>query len=231
MFESHLRVSALGTLPGGEIFSFGVALDKVDRAGDPWQGFLDPNSTQFDDIANDVAQYWNNCPLSSGAVLKSVKIASIGPDGKYTSPPVERAISAATAGAVGGAGPTTHVTNQTALAVTLLTAGDLGRVKGRYYLPMPAAAVGSDGRIGEAQRDNHEALAATFIRNLNNEPGIDMLNLQVVVASQGRRNKDGSVRLPPRNYPVTAVAVGRVLDTQRRRRNKVREIHGTPTNL
>jgi hypothetical protein len=113
------------------------------------------------------------------------------------------------------------------LAVTLHSVGDLGRVKGRFYVPTLGLGVGNDGRIGEGIRDTLETNAQTFINNVNNQPGIDVLGIAATIASSGRRNADGSVKFPPKNWAVSAVSVGRVPDTIRSRRNKLNELRGT----
>lgn len=231
-FRPHIRCTALGTLPGGEIFSFGVSLGRPGDS-DEFEGvisaFLDPNAAVYDDIASDFADYWLALQISGRAKLLSVKMAPIGTDGRYSGPSQERLINGAGGGYTGVSA--VHHPNQVSLAVTLHSASDLGRVKGRFYLPMPGAVVAADGKISEADRDAYETASATFVTNLNNQPGLDVLDLKVVVASQGRRNSDGSIRVPVRNHIVNQVSVGRVLDTQRRRRNKVTELRGTPTGV
>lgn len=229
--QPHWRVSALGTLPGNEIFSFGFSVGKPSILGDGiqgvWASFLEPNQAVFDDIAQDVRTFWESIPISSYAALKSVKIAPIGTDGRYAGPSSEVVLNGST-GALGNVPGVPHP-NQIALAVTLHSSGDIGRVKGRFYLPLPGVGMGTDGTFAEANRDVYETAAATLVSNVNNQPGIDVLDLRVVVASSGRKNADGSVRLPPGNWDVDAVSVGRVLDTIRRRRNKLPEYRGTPT--
>lgn len=231
-YEPHIRMTAIGTLPGDEIFNFSLNLGREDPDGPAlWTPFggLQPNDAVWQDMADDLSTYWASSWVSSRATLRSVKFASIGADGKYAAAPIEKAIG----GPSGTPGPTATNAhpNQVAMAVTLHTPADLGRVKGRYYLPMPAFAVETDGRVSEGNRDAMETAAQTFINNLNNQPGIDVLDIRVIVASQGRRNSDGSVKLPPGNHIVNAVSVGRTFDTVRRRRNKVTEMRGTASEV
>lgn len=229
-YVPHMRVSCLGTLRGGEIFSYSFAIAEVDANGaiPSFQDIATGNATVWDDIAQDVADYHPMSGASSAAVLKTVKIASIGADGKYTEAPIER-----TVGGVNGVPglETPKYPNQVALAVTLHSAGDLGRVKGRFYVPSPGYATETDARISEANRDIAETRAGMLVDAINNQPGLDVLNLRVVIASQGRRNADGTVKIPPKNHTVEAVSVGRTLDTIRSRRNKVTELRGTVTSV
>jgi hypothetical protein len=222
-FVPHYRVSCIGRLGevlGPEQFSFGFALDNVDPQIGDVPG-LNPNDAVWTDVANDCAAYFSHADtgIHEDAVLTMVKIAHIGADGKYLSAPVEKPVNAQ------GAGALRRPSNSTALAVTLKTNGDLGRVKGRFYLPLPEWVVEEDGRYSQAAVDYVEGRSQTFINNINNQPGFDVLGLRVVVASQGRRNKDGSLRRPPTNHDVVGVSVGRVPDTIRRRRNKLLEQH------
>lgn len=226
----HVRMTAYGDLPGGEIFNFGLSLANPDQADGGfgnglWQGELVPGASVWTDLANDLEIFWANANVSNRAFLRGVKFALIGSDGKYTDAPHERPIGGVTGTA--GTGNVVQHGNQVAVAVTLHSTGDLGRVKGRFYLPMPSVALGTDGRMTEANRDTIETAAQTFVNNINNEPGIDLLNLRVVIASSGRHNDNGTVKFPPKNWTVNAVSVGRVLDTQRRRRNKLNELRGT----
>lgn len=231
-YRPHIRMTMQGSLPGGEIFSMGVNLGIVGEIDTPllFVGDLAPNSDVYDDLAADCLNYWVSTFISSRAKLQLVKFAPIGTDGRYSGPSTERLISAGTGG-VAGSSSGTHHPNQVALAVTLHSTGDLGKVKGRFYLPMPSLAPGTDGRLAEADRDAVETEAQEFINAVNNQPGLDVLNIRAIVASQGRRNKDGSVKFAPRNWDVNAVSVGRTLDTVRRRRNKVNELRGTPSSV
>ncbi len=222
-YVPHYRISMLGKLGNGgvgpEIFSCNISLGRTDQA--PVGAALDPNATIWTDIANDCAAWFGRATsyISSHARLTMVKVAPIGANGLYTGVPAERVKD--TPGAFTAAPPPF----QTAYAVTLKTAGDLNRVKGRFYAPIPIFTVGVDGMISVAGAEDAEASAATLINAINNQPGIDVLGLNTVVASQGRRNPDGSLRVQPANHLVTGVSVGRTLDTIRRRRNKLREFH------
>lgn len=219
-YRRHLRLTCSGTIGSNEIFSFGLALATgVDGPEDSW--LFDPSSATWDDIAQDCVDYFGRpaTGIHPRAVLNLVKIAEIGTNGLYLSSPVERVVSRPG----GGTATTVIYPNQIARAVTLKTDGDLGRVKGRYYTPCPAILVGDgEGRMLETAADAAEASDQTFLQDLANEPGLDVLGLAPVVASQGR-NRNGVQVLPPRNYRVTSVASGRALDTIRSRRSKVVE--------
>lgn len=222
-FVPHYRVTMLGRLGGtngSEIWSAGFTLISAGSTTDEVPNGLGPNDAVWDDIADDCADYFSRqtTRLHQDAWLKMVKISRIGADGKYTHAPVEKVREVS-----GNTDLGVRFPNQCAAVVTLHTAGDLNRVKGRFYLPLPATNLESDGRLPAAIADGMEASSVTFVDAINNQPGIDVLGLVVGVASQGRHNSDGSVRQPPRNYVVDGVSVGRVIDTMRTRRNKLAE--------
>lgn len=223
-YVPHIRMSMIGRLGGAggpEIFSMNLALAE-DGGGSPvWDGGgLGPNDDVWDDLAQDCVA-WFARPLTgihSEAVLQMVKFAFIGADGKYTRAAVERPVNQP-----GGQGNLQRPPNQVARAVTLHTAGDLNRIKGRFYVPLPAFGIQADGRWLAADADAMEGSDQTFINALNNQPGIDVLDIGVVVASQGRRDQFGALRVQPGNHRVTAVSMGRTPDTIRRRRNALAE--------
>lgn len=229
---AHVRISMLGTIGASEIFSMNLAYRL--NPGPVWEAFggLEPNASVWDDMAMDCAQWFANgaTRIHQEARLRTVKFASIGDDGLYDAPVIERSLGAPgggiTVGAAGGvpgnsSGP--RPPNSQSLALTLHTAGDNQRIKGRIFLPIPELTVDSDGRISPSDADSIEGRFRTLIEDLNNEPGIDLLNGRVVVASGGRRNSDGSVKMGPSLQDVIGVSVGRVPDVQRRRRNKLSE--------
>lgn len=231
VYVPHIRLSMLGTLGGGtqsEIFSMNLSLAQF--IGDADTGNRDPdvglggvldldNDQRTDIVDNCVA--WFSRPdtlIHPSAVLRTVKMAEIGADGHYTEAPYEAAVNAA-----GGFGNAGRFPNQIAYAVSLKTRGDLGRVKGRFYVPAPSVALEDDGTISNAAAEQMEGSAVQFLNDLADEPGIDVLGLQPCVASQGRHNPNGTVRAQPANWRVRDVAVGQVLDTVRRRRSALSE--------
>jgi hypothetical protein len=215
----------LGGALGPEIFSCSFALDRKGGSPGALSPFLDPNNAYWTDLATDCSAYFARAltHIHLDAVLTKVKIAAIGADGKYTSAPVEKLVN--TPGGWATALGSPRMPNSVACKVTLKTNADLGRVKGGFYLPLPALTVATDGRWVDAGNEEIEASTKTFIDDINNAPGADVLGVNVVVASQGRKNADGTVRLAPGNHPVLSVGVGRVPDTIRRRRNKLVEEH------
>jgi hypothetical protein len=210
-FRPHLRVSAIGTLGStGEQFSYSLSM--AERADGNFLDslFLSANEDVFSDVCDDVATYHGRATtrLRSAAVLTHVKVAAIGADGKYLSDPYIKDYNVPGAESGGGSTPP-----QVSLAISLVTARRGPSGKGRFYLPLPAWGVDSNSFLIQEQNANDSrGSAVTLINDLNNQPGIDVLGLGVVVASTKGYNT-----------PVTGVRVGRVLDTVRTRRNKLQE--------
>lgn len=214
-FAPHMRMTVLGRCgSSGERWAWGV-------------NFADPtvtsalgidytaNAAVFQDLAADVKTFHENAflGLSFEAKLESVKFATIGPDGKYTADPFIVDV-VDTNGAA-----STVVPAQLAMAVSLTTARRGPTGKGRFYLPMPGIAVTAGSLTwSDAYRDQAQTACGEFLNNLNNAPGIDVLNLQVVVASTKGYNT-----------AVTGVRVGRVPDTIRSRRRGLPEAFDSPT--
>lgn len=246
-FVPHIRLSMLGDLPAGEQFSCSLSLVPQ---GDQWQTLLigalagvDPEAAvdyaienyvdqvALNDIRDDCVAFWarSGSMIHSTAVLKRVKMATIGADGTYRGHAVEAAANQPGQPINGGVPLPSNVARKT----TLLTNGDLGRVKGGFFLP----ALTTWGYDHATQLFSTEivqgvqASVVQLINDLENAPGFDAEGFRVVVASQGRHNPDGSVRRPPTNHDVIGVSVGRRTDTQRRRLNKVSEARPTATLL
>lgn len=226
-YNPHMRLSLTGTLPDEEQFSCNLSLTYNDnpimstileRMSD--QTFL---GNDWLDLVADCEAFWKdvNVGICAGAVLKRVKLAPIGADGLYAGPPLEAAVNAQ--GSNGAL--TDNLPHQISRKVTLETDGDLGRIKGGFYLPMVSQTGWNrttdltDVTYVEYMR----AAVKSFLDDVENAPGLDTSGFKVVIASQGRHNKDGSVRVAGGNHKVKRVNIGRRLDVQRRRANKLSE--------
>lgn len=210
-FAEHLRITALGRLGSnsGERFSYGVAMGKV--SGDGIGNLFDPGRETWADIAADVRKFHTAPfgPINSRAVLEEVKIAHIGPDGKYLADPIIVNV----VDAPGSAGEDTGTPPQAALAISLVTARRGASGKGRFYLPMPRAILAPDTLLMSPDNANDiRSVCKTFLDDLNNQSGADVLDLEVVVASSKGYNSK-----------VTGVRVGRAIDTVRSRRRNLPE--------
>nr|CRY97162.1 hypothetical protein [uncultured prokaryote] len=96
---------------------------------------------------------------------------------------------------------------QCATCITLVTAVANRHGRGRFYLPPLAAIVLDAGRLSASAVSNLDTAFTAFFDDLTTA------GLEPVV-----RNRTGHV-----STPVTEARVGDVIDTQRRRRNKLQE--------
>lgn len=141
------------------------------------------------------------------ARLTGIKLNRIGPDGKYVD---QQAMTHMYPTPIIGNGGSAIIAPQLTTVVTLRTAVERGRgSKGRMYLPPVAnmASLSSDGRLETAQAVLVAAAAATLVNGLNAYYGSGKVGVASNVGS-GAFNH------------VTALTVGRVVDTMRSRRNK-----------
>jgi hypothetical protein len=216
-----------GTLPGNEIWSCSLKLADADSLAVAQNAVLE--SIQIPEYTNDfiapIVKAFHtdsSAGISSQCMLTYCKITHMGVQGKALEPfstHISEHVFTPTAGGWGGA----IYPNQTALAVTLTTAYSRGPAHaGRFYLPLPAWNLGLDGRLTDVSAASTAASASAFIKNLSDMPGVDVpASPGVVVMS---RKAGGAV-----TRKVTGVSVGRVLDTQRRRRNKLDEGYKSST--
>lgn len=219
-FERHWRMTMLGSLGGGENdrFSYGINLARED--GGVLGSFMDPNDDVWADMRDAAVAFHGRAAtgLSSQAFLDTVKIADIGPDGKYLEDPVVFTVAQGGASApdfVDGVA-VTNVLPQSAIAVSLTTDRRGPSGKGRFYLPMPAFGTFPQNgfKISVADAEGLRGSAQTFLNDVANQPGLDVLGIRPVVASTKGYNT-----------AVTGVRVGRVIDTIRTRRNKLNEAY------
>lgn len=203
--SAHLYVQWGGKLPGNEQWSCGFRMRK--KSG----GAMDSGAGLLAGIAGAIAVYHagSPAPISQAAKLSFVKVNAIGIDGRYSGDGTNEATYADVPGSVTGA---PAFPNQIAWAVSLTTGFSRGTAhRGRFYLPLPQVALASDGRVAEASADDCRTATTTLITNVN------AVNADYEVAVFSR--KVGA----PGHRKVTGAEVGRVLDTQRRRRRSLVE--------
>jgi hypothetical protein len=142
------------------------------------------------------------------AHLDTIKYNLIDVAGHYADPTATvrwDASSPTSGGAAPGAIP------QAAGVVSLMTANARGLAHtGRFYMPLFTCALGTDGRISEANATTVAERATTFLDALN----ADDDTYRVAVLS--------NVGAGHQNH-VTHVRVGRVIDTMRSRRTSLAE--------
>lgn len=199
--QEFVQVVMSGTTYPGEFFSTGLSM--IGAA--PGNTAAQPN-----DLAPFVAacSAWfrsTDTRISNIARLRTVKVNRIGIDGKYVDKTNTRLVDIAAP--VAGGSPQTSVAAQLTMAITLGSASLRGPAsKGRMYPPLTAVTIEPDGLVTGATCAAMANSALTLINALNAIPGA---GLRVGLVSD---------RLEGFQAPVTRVEVGRVVDTQRRRR-------------
>lgn len=198
-----LRLVVLGTLYGVEDFSYSLNFIGGNILSAPLS--VPP------EVITEVQRYHSNnsAPVSSHAVLTTVKINLIGEDGRYVND--DTVLHDYTPGIPGGS--SSNIAPQLALVISTATAAARGRAHaGRWYLPVPGGQPDASGVLSGAFQSSALAEAKTFVQNLEDAlPGWTA----GVVSNIGT----GAER------PITHLRVGKVIDTVRSRRDKFPEAY------
>jgi hypothetical protein len=232
--QNHLLLTLIGDAwAGTEEWSIGLRIGPPDANPDaPLDWPLQDWVTAY---ASPTSSMHSNIELSHPAHVRllRLKLAAIdGDTGKYfgSSDSVEHVYATPVAGAVGGAhsAATSYVIPQSSIAVTLTTSISRGYAsKGRFFMPPSVLPLEPDGQLLTQNSTNIANTIKTWINALNavNGPG----NVKIYSKGRGTKTVDanGKVRW---TYPVdgnhaevTGIRVGRVVDTQRRRRRELLE--------
>lgn len=207
--QPHIYLQWGGSLPGGEQWSNGMRITQPGQNGAAIS--YATSQAYLTNAVLSLAAFHSSADtyVSSRAILEFAKANVIGLDGKYVYPLTNESVFTP----VPGAGPN-HPANQVALAVSLTTGVNRGVAhRGRFYLPMPSLEPQANGLISPEARNPVITAANALIVALNTDPS----GLKVAVMSR----KSGA----PSHRQVTNVEVGRVLDTQRRRRRSLAETY------
>lgn len=218
--EQHLLLAWGGTMPGNEVWTNTLRMRYVFAELKPTQetvaGWL---AGGFKDS---LATFWTGVKgiVGPGTKLAWMKANRVGVDGKYTDPTTNLYTWAAP---IAGTAPS-DPPNQSALAISTKTAIARGRAHiGRFFLPATQVALeATTGAMTLATAQNIATFAAAYINNLNNATDlatIDQCKCAVFSNIGAGDHQD-----------ITGIRVGRVVDTQRRRRNKTVEA-GASANL
>lgn len=203
--SKHWYLQWGGKLPGNEQWSCGLRLANT-AGGDP---INDPAMLAACKTAIQAFHVSVGASISQPAKLSFVKLNLIGTDGHYVAPVTYQTIVAD----VSGGGPASApYPNQIALAVSLTTGFSRGPAhRGRFYLPLPGFNLDGTGLIAAANANVCSGAVDTLVAALNAVSA----NAKVAVFSR----KFGAAA----HNLVTGNLVGRVYDTQRRRRRSLIE--------
>jgi len=197
-----------------EVADTGLVLSNAE--GDPFDAeaaLADVGTGMLDDL---FAAYTGMTLVANGFLwgnysrLVGLKVSAHGVDGRYLTSPVERAYSSSNAGS------SLNVEPQNTVVLSLWSGETLGRANyGRMYLPHTTAALETGTpRCSAGDASDMADAGANFVTAVNTFGSLLAGDPQVVVASSVGSGI---------NKLVTQTRVGRVVDTQRRRRNKIPE--------
>lgn len=177
----------------GETFSFTMHAEGALSTGDAATAFADALTAAWGAGMDDVTTADVDLTLASAATIDPAT------DGQITRVEVVLALT--------GVGAGEMLPFQCATVVSLLTASATRHGRGRFYLPPLAALVLDGGRISAASLAVLDTAWTAFFDSLNTD------GVTPVV-----RNRTGHI-----STTVTSARIGDVIDTQRRRRNKLTE--------
>lgn len=214
--NAHVKVTIFGTMcDGGEEWSTGFHMGQEDPAGGNFgigEGFPQALLPLWETFFKSAT-----AGFSINTKTVGIKCALLMPDGKTD---LANVVTASYASPIAGQKAGSLFPPQISLVAQLAAASPVGLAsKGRMYLPGITHTVNTNGHISVTEGTNVATGLATFLdgaENAVNSPGY------VMNVSKGRV---GVPFTAPVNKRVTSVKVGSVYDTQRRRRNGLREIY------
>ena len=179
----------------GETFSFTLHGESALSTGDAAQEFADALTAAWAAGMDDLTTADIDLTLASAATLDPAT------DGQITRAEVVLALTGVAAGEM--------LPFQCATVISLLTNSATRHGRGRFYLPPLAVSQTDQGRVSAAAMIVLDTAWTAFFDSLNTS------GITPVV-----RNRTGHV-----STTVTSARVGNVIDTQRRRRNKLTEVY------
>lgn len=203
--SAHIYVQWGGKLPGGEQWSCGFRM-----AGPPANAETAPAGMLAGIGAAIVVFHQHaNTLINQRALLSFVKVNGVGTDGTYINDSTTQATYADLPGASAAA---SAPPNQIALAISLTTGYSRGAAhRGRFYIPLPTVALDAAGVFAAANAGIISGTADTLLSSVN------------AVSPDWKMAVFSRKKYAPAHRLVTGNLVGRVLDTQRRRRRSLVE--------
>lgn len=210
--HSFLKISAIGQLSNTEeIFatSFHAGYENNSISAPEWEA-LTP--TVLNDIADAFGAFWssNEARVPAPWILQTVKVAALNLEGKYIFEPKQ--VNGLN---INGARVGQPFAAQLSLASTIVSGKwrDPGKYN-RMYIPTIAVA-NPTSSLSETEQTGYLNAFKGMINDMNDALSTINPNVKVIVASN--TSSGGSALY------AKSVRVGRVIDTQRRRRNKLPE--------
>lgn len=203
-----LRVSVLGTMPGGEVWSVNPCWEINGSGGTP------VTPSQAKTIADNCSVVVPNAGLlltmAANCNLIGVRVESRALDGT-----LESQGETIRGAAIQGTGNSIHPF-QTAIVLSLRTPGIGASARGRLYWPMTGQVLdATNGRLSNANQLTILAGLKQYLLGLETAIKITLPNANLTVWSRTTENF----------HDVNALRLGNVVDTQRRRRDGLVEAY------
>ncbi len=219
----HVLLTWGGKLPGNESWSCSLRLAEQSHVpGSNYVPLEEEIASWLGGSIKDAVLAYHTRPgtrIHSAAKLSFAKLNAIGVNCKYLRD--GNSHEYVFADVAGGSAQDITYPNQVALAVSLTTGYSRGPAhRGRYYLPLPSVPLTPDGVLDPVYVNMIKGSTKTFLEAVADVPGIDAPNsLTPTVMSRKAGN--------PMHRAITGIDVGRVLDTQRRRRRSLKELYSS----
>jgi hypothetical protein len=224
--EAHHKITVWGdSYAGSEQWSFGFRMQSVDPVGTA--------QSRAASLGPIVSAFWSNTTTPaflSSHRLQGVKVAAIGTDGKYPDGHVPGEVWFANVPGPKSQATNSYVIPQSSIAVTMTTAAARGLASmGRFFLPPTDVYIEASGLLPTTLRDALVTKVKDFLNSVN---AMEAGNSNVAIFSRGKGVKSYNATTkkiewdypnPGVTNPVTGVEIGRVVDTQRRRRRSLVE--------
>lgn len=212
MVSQILRVSIIGDLPNGEVWSVNPCWEVNGSTGDT------VTPAEATTIATAIAAI--TLPTSLGTMMQSgTTWRGVRVEGRTLAGGLEVQAEAAKATPTNGTGTATHP-HGTALVFSLRTPGVGPSARGRMYWPATGQALQStDYRISTANATSILSGAKTFLSGIETAIKATLPEANLTVWSRATSNF----------HNVNAIQVGNVLDSQRRRRDALNEAYVATT--
>lgn len=197
-----IRLTWGGSLPAGDVWQCGLTVGVLASPDNTTQATMQSVANQFQArVATYMTGSGAGTLLSTGGSVTRVRA--------YHVPASSNAadlVAAATFTAYNGIGSGATLPNQCALVVSLRSTNPGRKGRGRFYLPALNPSV-VNGRMNTPTPATVASATKTFL---------DGVNADLATLSAGYRLIAGTSTLP-----ITTIVVDDIIDTQRRRRNKV----------
>lgn len=206
MTSQILRVSIRGALPGGEVWSVNPCWEVNGQVGDiVTAGQAQTLATAIANVAYPTAL---TQAMSAGTTVSSIRV-----EGRRLDGALEVQAEAALLGLTNGTGAQAHP-YQTAIVLSLRTPGVGASSRGRMY--WPATAQSLDATTLRLTTSNANSLLTgfkTFLSGVETAIHVTLPEANLTVWSRSTQNF----------HNVNGLQLGNILDTQRRRRDRLIE--------